>query len=190
MKIINDCLKSGSLLFEIFDRCYSAQDIWIENQQTLLMVEDLIRRVNILESTELTGPQGPAGPSGPQGPQGLRGLPGKDCVIKIECNHDHIWIDKDKQKRCFFRASELKPCPGWENIGGGWWRRKSRYNKYIYTQFKINQFTQLTGRKYWIYSQDDWLKINKNPETKSPRDFNFISMADWYKKLQINYDSK
>jgi len=49
MKRANDCILENSLKFKIYGECYSAEDIYIQNQETLSIVSDLIGRIKTLE---------------------------------------------------------------------------------------------------------------------------------------------
>ena len=154
MKRTNDCIKDNSLTFEIFNQCYSFEDIYILHKETLSIVSKLIERVNVLE---------------------------KSIKPPIEC-YKHILVDK-KSNGILYRATDCKskPVKGWIELGyDGWYYQDRRFGRY-YTRFEINPYTRYWGKKYWVFNEAEFRK--RFTTTTIRKSTAHISMAEWYKRI-------
>ena len=155
MKRTNDCILENSLKFKIYGECYSAEDIYIQNQETLSIVSDLIGRIKTLEK----------------------------LIEPPRTVYRTIWVDK-KSNGILYRATtfEKKPRPGWIELGyDGWYYQDRRFGRY-YTRFETNPYTRYWGKKYWVFNESEFKK-RFQPEFVRKSTIH-ISMAEWYKRIK------
>ena len=156
MKRNNDCILENSLRFKIYDECYSAADIYIQNQETLSIVSKLIERIKTLEK----------------------------LIEPPRTVYRTIWVDK-KSNGILYRATTFQkiPRPGWIELGyDGWYYQDRKYGRRYYTQFAINPYTRLTGKPYWVFNEEEFKKRFK-PEFVRKSTIH-ISMKEWYERIK------
>lgn len=168
MIIKNDCNKiQGPLRFEINGKCYSPEDLYIENNSRINDLLDMIIKVDDRIDNIIKVP--------------------KDCyeIIYIYTTDK---TKKDTTKKFCTKSTYINNINvpfGWEPLENGWFRRVKRFGGYIYTRTFNKTITggspYLTESEYQIQIKGEEVDNFTIRERRGPH----INLSVWLKKKGI-----